>query len=181
MYLYNYDFWVSALSSALEDCRPTRPWLFLSRSNVTPCRFAISVQKMWKIPEHVLQNISKRANLRSIAQWPSSLHYHSQIRRNISDYSRIYCLFCSLLSHSSGWEKRPEWKLSYLKWGRERGRERTSSRLLTECRAWHGAGSQDPEIMTWAKSRSQMLNSLSHPGVLSCQYWNGILNFSLVY
>ena len=82
MYPCDDCFWGRALASVLEDCCTTRPWLFLSWSSVTPCRFAISVQKMWKTLEHaVSQNISKRANLSSIAQWPPSLRYHFQIRR----------------------------------------------------------------------------------------------------
>ena len=62
---------------------------------------------------------------------------------------------------------------TYLR-GRERERfrgaveegERISSRLPTECGAWHGAWSHDPEIMTWAEIKSWMLNRLSHPGAL---------------
>ena len=43
-------------------------------------------------------------------------------------------------------------------------RERISSRLHANCRAWLGTGSQDPEIMTWAEIKSQTLNRLSHTG-----------------
>ena len=47
---------------------------------------------------------------------------------------------------------------------RPRERERLSSRLSAECEALQGAWSQDPEIMTWAKTKSQMLNWLCHRG-----------------
>ena len=40
--------------------------------------------------------------------------------------------------------------------------ERGRCRLPTEQRAWCGAWSQDPEIMTWAEGRG--FNPLSHPG-----------------
>ena len=43
-------------------------------------------------------------------------------------------------------------------------RERIPSRLPTECGAPLGAQSHDPEIMTWAKTKSWMLNWLSHSG-----------------
>ena len=46
----------------------------------------------------------------------------------------------------------------------EADRERISSRLPTECRAQHGARSHDPEITTWAKTKSQTLNQLRYPG-----------------
>ena len=50
--------------------------------------------------------------------------------------------------------------------GRGSGRwgERVSSRLQAECGAWLGAQSHDPENMTWAKTESQMLKRLIHPG-----------------
>ena len=49
--------------------------------------------------------------------------------------------------------------------GRGKGREREPwSRLLTVHRAQWGAGSQGPEIMTWAKTMSWPFNWLSHPG-----------------
>lgn len=102
MYPYSDSFWVWALSSVPDSCHTTRLWLLLPWSNVTPCRFAISVQKLWKTLEHaVFQNISERTNLRSIAQWPSSLHYHFQIKRNSPDYSGICCLLCSFHLHNS--------------------------------------------------------------------------------
>ena len=42
--------------------------------------------------------------------------------------------------------------------------ERISSRLQAELGAWQGAQSHYPEIMTWAETKSQSLNVLSHPG-----------------
>ena len=42
--------------------------------------------------------------------------------------------------------------------GEGRGRERISSRLHTQLRAWRGAQSPNLEIMTWAKIKSWMLN-----------------------
>ena len=47
---------------------------------------------------------------------------------------------------------------------RQRQRERNLSRLSAEQGAQCGAWSQDPEIMTWAETKSQMLNWLYHPG-----------------
>ena len=44
--------------------------------------------------------------------------------------------------------------------GRTEGEERISNRLPIE----HGAPSQDSEIMTWAKTKSQLIYRLSHPG-----------------
>ena len=48
------------------------------------------------------------------------------------------------------------------------GQGQKESRILSEFhaqhRAWHGAPSHDPGIMTWAWIKSQMLNWLSHPG-----------------
>ena len=54
--------------------------------------------------------------------------------------------------------------------------ERVLSKLHAELGALHGAscrdgcraGSQDPEIMTWAKTKSQSLNWLHHPSVPQC-------------
>jgi len=43
------------------------------------------------------------------------------------------------------------------------GRSRERGRLPTECRAQSRAWSHNPEIMTWAEIKSQMLNWLSHP------------------
>lgn len=53
--------------------------------------------------------------------------------------------------------------------------KRILSRLHTECRAPCKAWSQDPETMTWTKTKSQLLNQLHHPGtpwalLISCQY-----------
>ena len=47
--------------------------------------------------------------------------------------------------------------------GRGRGRKRISSRLHTQHGAQHGAWTHNPEIMTWAKIKSQIFNWLSHP------------------
>ena len=47
--------------------------------------------------------------------------------------------------------------------GMGRGRK-SSSRLLAEQGAWHGAPSQDPNIMTRAEIKGQTFNLLSHPG-----------------
>ena len=48
--------------------------------------------------------------------------------------------------------------------GRGRGTERISNRLHAECRALPGAWSHNPEIMTWAETKSRPANLLSHPG-----------------
>ena len=55
-------------------------------------------------------------------------------------------------------------KILFMRENGEKGRERGRSRLYTvqwaQCRArW-----KDPEIMTWAKTKSWMLHWLSHPG-----------------
>lgn len=42
--------------------------------------------------------------------------------------------------------------------------ERIFSRLLAELRDWCWAWSHDSEMMTWPKSKSWVLNRLSHPG-----------------
>jgi len=47
---------------------------------------------------------------------------------------------------------------------RQRGREGIASRLPAERRARRGAPSHDPEITTWAETKSRTLNRLSHPG-----------------
>jgi len=48
-------------------------------------------------------------------------------------------------------------------WGKgAEGEREYSSRLPTECRAWCGAQSHNPEILPWAKIKT--LNQLSHPG-----------------
>ena len=46
---------------------------------------------------------------------------------------------------------------------RGKGRENISSRLYTEHGAQCGFQSHNPEIMTWAKTKSQLLNQISHP------------------
>ena len=50
---------------------------------------------------------------------------------------------------------------------RGRGRKKTFSNLHTQGRAQHRAWSHDPEIMTWAKIKSQTLNWLNHPGIMT--------------
>ena len=50
------------------------------------------------------------------------------------------------------------------RWEEQREKERISSWLPTECGASLRAQFYDPEIMTWAKTKSQTLNWLSHPG-----------------
>ena len=58
-----------------------------------------------------------------------------------------------------------------------RGAERISSRLPIEYGAWCGAQSQDPEIMTWAKIKSQLINWLSHPGALIISAFQSTFSF----
>ena len=48
---------------------------------------------------------------------------------------------------------------------RGRGRERISSRLCTEHWAWCRAWSRNPQITTWAETKSQWLNQPQQPGV----------------
>ena len=60
------------------------------------------------------------------------------------------------------WEREREWAR-----GGQRERERISNRFPTECGAWPNAWSYNPEIMTWAEMKSQMLIWPSHPGVPS--------------
>ena len=45
--------------------------------------------------------------------------------------------------------------------GAEGEGEKISSRLCTEHGAWHGTRSHNPEIMTWAETKSQTLNRLA--------------------
>ena len=60
--------------------------------------------------------------------------------------------------------------------GRGRGRERIPSILCTEHGAQCGASSRNPEIMTWADIKSQMLNFLSHPGAPILFFFDIIVN-----
>ena len=55
--------------------------------------------------------------------------------------------------------------------GAERERERIWIRLHTQNRAWCGARSCNPGIMTWVKIKSRTLSWLSHPGVLHCCFY----------
>ena len=48
--------------------------------------------------------------------------------------------------------------------GKGKGEKECSSRLATDHGAWCNTQSQDPEIMPFAKTKSQVLNQLSHPG-----------------
>ena len=50
------------------------------------------------------------------------------------------------------------------RWGAEREGERISSRLHTEHRAQCGTPSHNPEITTWARNKSWIVNQLHHPG-----------------
>ena len=50
--------------------------------------------------------------------------------------------------------------------------QRISRRLWAEPRAWLGAQSHNPEIMTWAETKSQTLNQLSHPGAPPYNLWD---------
>lgn len=57
--------------------------------------------------------------------------------------------------------------------GRAEG-ERLSNRLCTEHGAWHGARSCDPEVMSWAQTKSLMFNCLSHSGA-------PVIHFKLIF
>ena len=48
--------------------------------------------------------------------------------------------------------------------------QRILSKLHTQHIAWQGAQSHDPEIMTWAKIKSQSFNRLSQPGTPQSKY-----------
>ena len=62
------------------------------------------------------------------------------------------------------WEREREWAEE-----KERKRERESQAdSPAEYRAWLRAQSYDPEIMTWAKSKIQMLIRLSHLAMFAC-------------
>ena len=71
------------------------------------------------------------------------------------------------------------WLIDYLRQslGRdwERGQERMSSSLPTECEVRDGARSHDPEIMTWAEIKSWTLNQLSLPGAPHFDFLKQIL------
>ena len=64
-------------------------------------------------------------------------------------------------------------KLNFLRereWRAEGEWERISNRFHAEHRAWHGVHFHNPEIVTWAETKSWMLNQLSHPGVPGTNY-----------
>ena len=48
-------------------------------------------------------------------------------------------------------------------WGGAKGKVEKPT-LHWVCGAWHEAQSHDPDIVTWANSKSQTLNWLTHPG-----------------
>ena len=52
----------------------------------------------------------------------------------------------------------------YLRERESRGRNIGTSRFPTKHEAWCGTWPHDPEIITWAEIKSQMLDQLSHPG-----------------
>ena len=56
--------------------------------------------------------------------------------------------------------------------GRGKGRERILIGLHAQHRTLHWTWSHDPEIMTWAKIKSQALNQLSHPGTPKLNSWS---------
>ena len=57
----------------------------------------------------------------------------------------------------------------------EEQKERISSRPRADHGARHRAWSQDPEIMTWAETKSQMLNQSHYPGSPGQSYSNIVL------
>ena len=75
---------------------------------------------------------------------------NSELSNRLSHFLKIY-LFIHFRERAQGG-------------GAEERLERISSRLSTEWGAQPGASSHNPEIMTWAKTKSQMLNQLSHLG-----------------
>ena len=64
--------------------------------------------------------------------------------------------------------------------GAEGEGERVSSRLPAECRAWCRARSHDPEIMTWAETKSQAFNQLQHPSGLESAFYSHSLSVFLI-
>ena len=60
--------------------------------------------------------------------------------------------------------------------GRGRGREKILSRLPTEHGAWCGVPSHNHELMTWAETKNQMFNQLSHPDAFSFPFFLKIFN-----
>ena len=80
----------------------------------------------------------------------------------VSSYASTIGFYCFMFSFSF-------FKFIYLRekeresrMGRRGEGERNPSRLLTECGTQCEAQSHDSEIMTWAKTKSQMLNWLCH-------------------
>ena len=60
----------------------------------------------------------------------------------------------------------------YVQGKQQKGRETKGESLSTEHRARLGAQSQDPKIMTWAKTKSRRLNQLNHPGAPGDEIFN---------
>lgn len=50
---------------------------------------------------------------------------------------------------------------------RRKGQRERGGRLPANCGAWRWAGFQDPEVMSWAKTKSPTANWLSHPDTLN--------------
>ena len=108
-------------------------------------------------------------------QISESYRFVGELRRQWSPWDHRLQPALALAPNTRGIPGHPEWMnlilfcFIYLRerestGGRDRGRERISSRLLPEHGAWLGARSQDAEIMTWVKNQSWRLNQLSHPG-----------------
>ena len=90
----------------------------------------------------------------SLCKWCTGLHHQSRLFPGLWPMDQLlFFLKIYLFILESGR-------------GAEGEEERNPSRLCTEHRAWHGAWSQDPEIMTWAETKSQMLNWLRHQAPL---------------
>lgn len=126
---------LTAFESELVLCSRRLPY-YKALTILVQChsmKIIISAQKMWKTLEHtIFQNISERINLRSIAQWPSSLCDRFRIKRNIPDCSGICCLLCSLYFYSSG-RKKARVKIVIFKVGRGgMEREQWFSKLLID-------------------------------------------------
>ena len=80
-----------------------------------------------------------------------------------SIYTVLFCFVLFFPYDLFIWEKEGEREN---KGEGQREREKISSRFSTQLGAWQRAWSHDPEIMTWAKTKSQLLNGLSHSGIL---------------
>ena len=58
--------------------------------------------------------------------------------------------------------------------------DRLLSKLHTQCGNWGGAWSHDPEILTWGKIKSWMINKLSHPSTPFLTFWGTSIPSSIV-